>query len=224
MINDLLIPAFPNSDPSQLVDKSRYVSILVMIAGAIVTPFVTSIAGVWEFIMQCGAGLGLVLILRWYWWRINVWSEISATITPLVAYAFCQFYFNEKIGETFTNNYGPFYFTVATTTIVWLVITFVTKPETNETINNFCRQVRPMGSWPLYAKNLTTCNSGLKWMFGGWISMSLTIVFLLFTIGSFVILDIQLGLVYAVLSILTILALKLFLKKTNIFDRNSEST
>ncbi len=224
LINDLLIPAFPNSDPSQLVDKSRYVSILVMIAGAIVTPFVTSIAGVWEFIMQCGAGLGLVLILRWYWWRINVWSEISATITPLVAYAFCQFYFNEKIGETFTNNYGPFYFTVATTTIVWLVITFVTKPETNETINNFCRQVRPMGSWPLYAKNLTTCNSGLKWMFGGWISMSLTIVFLLFTIGSFVILDIQLGLVYAVLSILTILALKLFLKKTNIFDRNSEST
>lgn len=224
LVNDLLIPAFETSDPTELVNKSRYVSIIVMIAGAVVTPFVTSISGVWEFIMQCGAGLGLVLILRWYWWRINVWSEITATVAPLLAYAFCYFYLNEKMGETFVNNYGSFYFTVAITTISWLVITFITNPESNETIRKFCTQVKPMGSWPSYTDQFTSKNTGLKWMFGGWISMALTLVFTLFTIGSFVLINIKEGIFYSLLALLSILALRLFLKKTNIFDRNSKST
>jgi len=46
-----------------------------------------SIAGVWQFIMECGAGLGLGADFRWYWWRINAWAEITATVAPFVAYA-----------------------------------------------------------------------------------------------------------------------------------------
>ena len=55
--------------------------------------FLTTISGAWEFIINASAGLGSVLILRWYWWRINAWSEISAMIAPLIIYPIAKYGF-----------------------------------------------------------------------------------------------------------------------------------
>ncbi|MBR9974411.1 MAG: Na+:solute symporter, partial [Bacteroidetes bacterium] len=65
---------------------SRITTVLLMLASLLVTSMLETIAGTWQFIIECGAGLGLVLLLRWYWWRVNAWSEIAATLTPALVY------------------------------------------------------------------------------------------------------------------------------------------
>lgn len=220
LINDFLIPMKAGIAEEKLVSMSRWTSLAIMIAGAIVTPMVTSISGVWEFIMQCGAGLGLVLILRWYWWRINAWSEISATITPLFAYAFCHFYLNDALGENFKIQYGSFYFTVGITTLVWLLVTFLTNPPSDEKIFTFMERIKPMGIWPTFEGKNQTDNTNLKWLFISWFLMITLIISLLFGIGKIILLEFMDSLLYIAISILSSMALRMLLKKTNIFGRN----
>lgn len=220
IINDFLMPMKAGLAEEKLVLMSRWSSLIIMIAGALVTPMVNSISGVWEFIMQCGAGLGLVLILRWYWWRINAWSEISATITPLLAYAFCHFYLNEALGEKFQQQYGSFYFTVATTTLVWLIVTFLTRPPSQEKIIMFMEKIKPMGIWPQFEGQKPIDNSKLKWLWINWFFMITLIISLLFGIGKIILLEFMHSLLYIAVSILSAMALRMLLKKTNIFGRN----
>ena len=73
-------------DESHYVLSSRIATILLMLVSLVVTLFISKISGAWAFIIECGAGVGLVLILRWFWWRINAWSEISAMITPFIIF------------------------------------------------------------------------------------------------------------------------------------------
>lgn len=222
IVNDFIIPLKLIKGNDNLVALSRISTIFVLIAGAIVTPFVTSISGVWQFLMQCGAGLGLVLILRWYWWRVSAWSEISATISPIIGFLICELLLNDLLGVEFENQNGPFYFTVAFTTFVWLSITFITPPQSLESLRNFYQKVRPHGSWTESISLGKLDNSPMKWMFGGWVSMICTIIFSLFAIGSVILHEYNDGAIQIALAIISIIALRVFLKKANIFDHNSE--
>ncbi len=128
-------------DGKKLVNVSRLFTVGLMLAAFGVTGFLTSIAKAWEFLMSCGAGLGLVLILRWYWWRINVWSEIVGTLAPFAGYSIIHFAFG--ITDFATTLLG----TTAFTTIAWLVATFITKPEPHWKLLEFYNRVRPSGNW-----------------------------------------------------------------------------
>ncbi|MEQ9186433.1 MAG: sodium:solute symporter family protein [Cryomorphaceae bacterium] len=216
IVNDLILPLKGETDQRLLVLYSRLASVGIQILGAAITPFVTSISGVWEFIMQCGAGLGLVLILRWYWWRINAWSEISATLAPIAAYSFCEFYLNEALGSGFTDQYGHYYFTVACTTVVWLLVTYLTPSPSSGLIDAFDKRVRPMGAWPGAHER----NGELKWLFALTACMIVLIVSVLFGIGSIILQSNTQAVIYVALSIISTLGLRYFLKKTNIFERN----
>ncbi|MEX2597866.1 MAG: sodium:solute symporter family protein [Salibacteraceae bacterium] len=219
IVNDLILPISNSSNEKNLVLYSRLTSVGIMILGAMVTPFITSISGVWEFILQCGAGLGLVLILRWYWWRINAWSEIAATIAPLIAYGFCYFYLNDFMGERFVRNNGSFYITVLFTTIVWISVTFLTPKPSSSFTKTFIKRVKPMGIWPNF-DHQPTDNRQIKWLFLNWLSMILFIVSFLFGTGSLILLEMDAAFIYFAVSILSAFALRMFLKKTNIFGRN----
>lgn len=221
LVNDLIKPLNVDFSESKLVMWSRITSIIVMIAGALVTPLVTSISGVWEFLMNCGAGLGLVLILRWYWYRINAWSEISATVAPLLAYAFCYFYLNEKLGEAFVNQNGPFFFTVGFTTVVWIIITFITSTPSKEHLEKFMQQVRPQGVWPAFGQDQITLNQGLKYQALCWLFMVSMVISLLFGIGSVILQNLNASFAYLIVAVISIFGLQFFLKKTNIFEDNS---
>ena len=89
--NDLIKPSLKNPDDKQLVSISRWSTIGLAISGSLISLGIESIESVWVFVLECGAGLGLVLILRWYWWRINAWAEITATIVPFLVFLFCRF-------------------------------------------------------------------------------------------------------------------------------------
>ena len=223
VVNDLIMPLSKVNSQKNLVLISRLASVGIMILGGMVTPLVTSISGVWAFVMQCGAGLGLVLILRWYWWRINAWSEITATIAPLIAYSLCYFYLNDTLGPHFVDNYGSFYVTVGFTTICWILVTYITSPTDEEKLRLFEERVQPMGVWPSHFTQVKERNKQLKWLAFNWLSMVVFIISFLFLIGSLILAKYEDALVYFVLSILSTFGLRFFLKKTNIFEGNSES-
>jgi Na+/proline symporter len=124
------------------VTVSQAVTLLLMVLSAVVTLFMDSIAGAWQFLMALGAGTGLVYILRWFWWRINAWSEISAMIAAFATSLTLQFifHFSESKPEEFAY---ILLITVAVTTTVWLSVTLMTDPEPREKLLSFYRRVRP---------------------------------------------------------------------------------
>lgn len=141
LINDFYLRFLRPNAPRQLSLRiSRAVTLLLAVFGLLITSQMNSIAGVWQFIMECGAGLGLVLILRWYWWRINAWAEITATVAPFIAYAIAHY----GLAWAFPNS---FFFTVGFTTLAWLLTMYMTSPESSSTLVEFYATVRPGGAW-----------------------------------------------------------------------------
>ncbi len=155
---------------------SQGVTLVLMILGLAITFVITSISGVWQFVLECGAGLGMVLILRWYWWRINAWSEITATIAPFAAYAYSHYW----LGMEFPNS---FFLTVGFTTVAWIVVTFLTKPESMATLTRFYHQVKPDGNWRIPHSHIEMPKSNLPAMFLCWISAVVFTYGLLFLTG-----------------------------------------
>jgi len=141
--------SFINQDQAQknYVLWGRIFTLIIMLIGLFVTTLITTISGVWEFILECGAGLGMVLILRWYWWRINAWSEIAATVAPFFAYAFSKFYLESRLPQSFIDNKGSFFITVGFTTIAWILVTFLTKPTNKNSLQEFYDKIKPEGAW-----------------------------------------------------------------------------
>ncbi len=137
----------PAASERQLVMASRAATVLLTIISAVVTFYLGSIAGAWKLLLVTGAGTGGVLLLRWYWWRINAWSEVSAMISAFVVSLALQI-----MGGLDSDKPVDFAWimiiTVAITTVVWLAVTFLTRPESRETLVTFYRRTRPTpGGW-----------------------------------------------------------------------------
>ncbi len=131
---------FVRSDGSEAhyVWVSRIATILTMVTAAIVTFYLESIRQAWEFVLESGAGIGLVLILRWYWWRVNAWSEITAMVAPAIGFLYLKLF--TSIAFPYTLLY-----LVAWTTVCWIAVTLATPPEPEAHLIAFYRRVRPGG-------------------------------------------------------------------------------
>src|SRR6266446_4746938 len=112
---------------------SKVATVFLTIVSALVTLNLESIAGAWKLLIVTGAGTGGVLLLRWYWWRINAWSEVSAMVTAFVVSLFLQLAFGLDSDKPIDFAHIML-ITVAVTTVVWLAVTYLTKPEPNETL------------------------------------------------------------------------------------------
>src|ERR1700729_2182116 len=121
------------------VNVSQLTTVFLGLVSAVVTFYMTSISGAWKLLIVTGAGTGLVLLLRWFWWRINAWSEISAMVTAFITSLALQ------MGGGLDSD-KPVDFawimiiTVSVTTAVWLAVTFATRPESKETLVKFYRR------------------------------------------------------------------------------------
>ncbi|HEY3349222.1 MAG TPA: sodium:solute symporter family protein [Thermoanaerobaculia bacterium] len=129
------------------VAVSRWTTVGLFLLSIVVTLNLSSIEGAWRFLLALGSGTGLVLILRWYWWRINAWSEIAAMVTSMVvslaAFAFVPL--GSGPGAAFEQQAIVMLVTVVATTVVWLAVTFLTAPEPDATLDAFYVRVRPGG-------------------------------------------------------------------------------
>src|SRR5213593_496307 len=124
------------------VTVSQLATVGIMILSSVVTFYMDSIAGAWKLLLVTGAGTGTVLLLRWYWWRINAWSEVSAMISAFIVSVAMQRAFGFD-----TDNPAGFAWvmiiTVGITTIVWLATTFLTPPEPQDVLIAFYHRTRP---------------------------------------------------------------------------------
>jgi SSS family solute:Na+ symporter len=132
----------PSAPDRHYVTASQFATVLLTLISAVVTFYMDSIAGAWKLLVVTGAGTGGVLLLRWYWWRINAWSEVSAMIAAFVVSA------TLKIGYGLNTDQPRDFawtmiITVAITTVVWLAATFLTKPEPTDTLVAFYARTRP---------------------------------------------------------------------------------
>ena len=131
---------------------SRIATVFLTLVSAVVTSYLDSIAGAWKLLLVTGAGTGGVLLLRWYWWRINAWSEVSAMLSAFVVSVALQtvWHFDTDKPVDFA---WLMIVTVAITTAVWLAVTFLTAPEPLETLLAFYRRTRPSAAgWRPIAK------------------------------------------------------------------------
>lgn len=218
LINDAYNLQGENKDPKSdkhLVLASRITVLLLAITGMIVSLFIESISGVWQFIMECGAGLGLVLILRWFWWRINAWSEITATVAPFVGYALAHYVFESEFPESF-------FFTVSFTTVAWLVATFLTAPESHEVLSKFYMRITPDGAWKPVSKELNLSESrkpAQLWRLAiCWILAVIMTYSILFAMGKLIFMDWTNALTYGSVALVSGVLLQNQLKKTRILN------
>lgn len=183
-INDFYQRFLVKDKPADYYVKvSRLMTIVFMFLSIIVTTQMTTISGVWSFVIECGAGLGLVLILRWYWWRVNAISEIVATLTPFIVYGILYFgNFDVKFPNTL-------YIIVPVTTLAWLITAFVTKPTEDEKLISFYKRVHPGGvGWKRISEKLTDVksDSGYYVLFIDWAAGIVLVYSFLFGIGKII--------------------------------------
>jgi len=120
---------------------SKIFIVLLVIASGYTAAHITSIQSAWQLLLGMGAGTGGVLILRWYWWRINAWSEISSMIAAFgVSLSLQRINFSGNDSVVFAKTTM---ITTAVTTMVWAVVTVLTPAETDARLLGFYRRVRP---------------------------------------------------------------------------------
>ena len=140
----------------ELVKVGRFSVVILMIISSIIALLLTNAYQLFDIILMFGAGTGLIFILRWFWWRINAWSEIAAMISSgIISIALT----NEKIFSLIFNEYGlpihmKFPLIVFITTIIWLAVTFITPADDNETLINFYKKTKPGGPGWSFIKKL----------------------------------------------------------------------
>jgi solute:Na+ symporter, SSS family len=120
---------------------SKIFIVLLVILSGYTAAHIASIQSAWQLLLGMGAGTGGVLLLRWYWWRINAWSEISSMIAAfIVSISLTQVHFSGNDSVVFAKTAM---ITAGTTTLVWIVATFLTPAEPKELLLQFYRRVRP---------------------------------------------------------------------------------
>jgi solute:Na+ symporter, SSS family len=188
----------PTESDHHYVKVGRIATVLLFVASIGVTSQLSSVEQAWKFLLALGAGTGLVLILRWYWWRINAWSEISAMIASFVVSSLCFKFVPPYFAEGDPNKDATIMLiTVAVSTIIWVTVTFMTSPEPDSILDSFYKRVRPGGpGWRRVAERNGYGAEGIE---GGalpwtnWIAGIVAVYCTLFGIGKIIFSETMVG-------------------------------
>ncbi|MBE77256.1 MAG: hypothetical protein CMG41_05910 [Candidatus Marinimicrobia bacterium] len=204
LINDIYKRFYkPNESEKHYVFVGKIMTVILMVLAAFTALKMQSISKAWEFIFAMGAGIGLVLILRWFWWRVNAWSEITALATSIVItisleiIALIQTLTNQDHYTLFGSKPVLFGITlqihhklmiiVPAAIISWVTVTYFTKPEPIEKLEEFYKRVQPGGWWGPITDNFEhTLQPVTKGIFVLWIAGVLMIYGFTFGIGNLI--------------------------------------
>ena len=128
----------PGASEKLLVNTGRFSTLILMILAGLVALQLDSALQAFNILLQIGAGTGLIFILRWFWYRINAWSEISGMIISFIVAVYFEFMFKGNLA-----GHEKLVIGVLITTIGWLLVTLVTQPENDEVLKKFFERVRP---------------------------------------------------------------------------------
>ncbi|NNL79500.1 MAG: Na+:solute symporter [Flavobacteriaceae bacterium] len=137
-----------NASEKELVRIGRISTVVLMVLSALLALVLTNALQLFDIILMFGAGTGLIFILRWFWWRINAWSEITAMFVSGIISVLIHF---TGLGEYLFGDEGlmplwaRFPLIVLVTTIIWLLVTFMTRPEKDDILHKFYAKTQPGG-------------------------------------------------------------------------------
>ncbi len=202
----------PAADERHYVRMSRAASVVLALLAAAATYFMSSIEWAWKFLISIGAGAGMVFMLRWFWWRINAWSEVAAMLASAASSLFLQsrlavplvewlrgFDAQLPAGPLDANHPHGFAWlmvlTTAFTTVAWVAATFLTPPEPEATLRRFYQRVRPaaLGWGPIAALEAAPSQQNLLWSAADWLAGCALIYCALFGIGKLILGDLLTG-------------------------------
>ncbi len=151
----------PEASEKKLVAVGRLSTVVLMICSALLALVLQNALQLFEVILMFGAGTGLIFILRWFWWRINAWSEIAAMFSSGIISVIINFtsvgaiLFAEETGVF--PAWSKFPIIVLITTIIWVLTTFLTEPESKDVLRDFYQKIQPGG--PGWAKVIDEARS-----------------------------------------------------------------
>lgn len=163
----------PEASEKRLVAVGRISTICLMVFSAALALLLQNALQLFEVLLVFGAGTGLIFILRWFWWRINAWSEITAMFASGIISIVLKltpvgpFFFAAETGVF--PDWTEYLFVVFATTAIWLAVTFMTQPESKEVLQGFYRKIQPGGpGWKRIiheaeAEHLNLVSTNEKW-------------------------------------------------------------
>jgi hypothetical protein len=204
----------PEAPEKELIKVARFTTILLMVIASLLSLFfLNNATQAFNVLLLSGAGTGAIYLLRWFWWRINAWTEIVAMIVATITAIVLVFFVSDesitfRVLDAFTVR---LLIAVGLTTVTWLTTTLLTKPEKDETLIKFYKQTRPGGpGWRSFRERVAATGiilepEGKKWdmplqmlcVFVG----TIVIYSALFSIGSFVYLKPMSGIILAVVAV-----------------------
>ena len=208
LVNDFYKPFVRRgAEDKHYVLASRVAVVVVALSGALFSYILGSVRMGWALVMELSGGIGLVLLLRWYWWRINAWSEISALVASGFMAIFLKIFPDSalpKALETLLRRIGfdvdswgvNIILIVLFTTVVWIVVTFLTPADREDKLVAFYKKVRPGGLWKPVAEKAGKPYKLRAVLFVGWFLSVMVILLFLFGIGRLVFLRWLEGIVY----------------------------
>ena len=141
----------PDASEKELVMAGRLFTVISIILGAGLGLMLTSAGQAFTLMLMIGAGTGLIYILRWFWWRINAYTEIVAMVSSI----FIAGYFN--FGDSALEGWQKIVIGALLTTLVWVTATYLTPADEEETLRNFVKKVNPGGpGWKKYSEGIST--------------------------------------------------------------------
>lgn len=144
----------PDADEASLVRMGRVSTVLLMVFAGVVSLWLESAHQAFQILLQIGAGTGLIFLLRWFWWRINAWSEVTGMVVSfLVAIYFSGGITLDPIGISAGVSWPvpeweawqQLLCGIFVTTVAWLAVTFATPPSDQKTLERFHKAVQPLG-------------------------------------------------------------------------------
>ena len=139
----------PDASEKDLVAIGRVSTVVLMVCSALLALVLQNALQLFDVILMFGAGTGLIFILRWFWWRINAWTEIVAMFASGIISIILNF---TPIGDILFNGdtgvfpeWAKFPGVVLLTTVIWVTAMYITKPESNDILRNFYKKIQPGG-------------------------------------------------------------------------------
>ncbi len=183
----------PDASERELVMVGRVSTVALMVFAAMFALALTNALQAFNILLQVGAGTGLIFILRWFWYRINAWTEISGMVISFVVAIFFEV-INPRMGWLDLAPVWNLPLGVMITTLGWLTVTLISSPEPDAVLQHFCEKVRPSIGWKRFRSSSAEPDGGLPLQILGMSVACATVYAALFATGSFIYGDFSTGL------------------------------
>ncbi len=155
VVNDFYVRFLnPSATDRQQVAVGRISTVVMMVISALLALVLTNALQAFNILLQIGAGTGLIFILRWFWWRINAYTELAGMIVSFLVAVWFEL-IAPALGVPLPAGHWRLLIGIAITTVAWLAVTFMTKPESDVVLTKFYEKIGPakVGWKPVLDRN-----------------------------------------------------------------------